>query len=130
MFDLVLWHLNHLRLFSAKSIFKYTNSSISNNSVLSYFDNRLTFTMNNLKTFRSQTISISILRWESLDFKNILICSLSLSKYIYIYIHTYWGSDLMKKNMKKYSLWGKEKELPPGNSALRDLERPEKWTTL
>ena len=32
-FNLVLWHINHLRLFNAKSIFRYTNASISNNSV-------------------------------------------------------------------------------------------------
>ena len=35
-FNLVLWHINHLRLFNAKSIFNQkmdTNNSISNNSV-------------------------------------------------------------------------------------------------
>ena len=31
-FDLVLWHINHYRLFNAKSIFIHINSSISNNS--------------------------------------------------------------------------------------------------
>ena len=32
-FGLVLWHINHWRLFNAKSIFISINSSISNNSV-------------------------------------------------------------------------------------------------
>ena len=32
-FNLVSWHINHWKLFNAKSIFKYTNSSISKNSV-------------------------------------------------------------------------------------------------
>ena len=32
-FDLVLWHINHCRLFNAKSIFIHINSSISNNSL-------------------------------------------------------------------------------------------------
>ena len=31
-FGLFLWHINHFRLFNAKSIFKHINSSISNNS--------------------------------------------------------------------------------------------------
>ena len=30
---LVLWHINHCRLFNAKSMFTHINSSISNNSV-------------------------------------------------------------------------------------------------
>ena len=33
LFDLVLWHINHLRLFNLKFICKCTNSSISNNSI-------------------------------------------------------------------------------------------------
>ena len=32
-FGLVLWHINHCRLFNAKSIFIQINSSIPNNSV-------------------------------------------------------------------------------------------------
>ena len=32
-FGLVLWHINHCRLFNAKSIFIHINSSISNNLV-------------------------------------------------------------------------------------------------
>ena len=32
-FSFVLWHINHCRLFNAKSIFIHINSSISNNSV-------------------------------------------------------------------------------------------------
>ena len=32
-FGLVLWHINHCRLFNVKSIFIQINSSISNNSV-------------------------------------------------------------------------------------------------
>ncbi len=31
--SLVLWYINHCRLFNAKSIFIHINSSISNNSV-------------------------------------------------------------------------------------------------
>ena len=33
LFGLVLWHINHCRLFNAKSILIHINSSISNNSV-------------------------------------------------------------------------------------------------
>ena len=33
-FGLVLWHINHCRLFDAKSIFIHINSSVSNNSVM------------------------------------------------------------------------------------------------
>ena len=33
VFGLALWHINHYRLFNAKSIFIHINSSISNNSV-------------------------------------------------------------------------------------------------
>ena len=33
LFCLVLWHINHYRLFNIKSIFMHINSSISNNSV-------------------------------------------------------------------------------------------------
>ena len=32
-FGLVLWHINHCRLFNAKSIFIHINNSISNYSV-------------------------------------------------------------------------------------------------
>ena len=33
VFGLVLWHINHCRLFNAKYIFIHINSSISSNSV-------------------------------------------------------------------------------------------------
>ena len=33
MFGLVLWHVNHCRLFNAKSIFIHINSSVSTNSI-------------------------------------------------------------------------------------------------
>ena len=67
-FNLVLWHINHLKLFNAKSIFKYTNSSISNNSVYHILVNSLTFTMNKLKTYRFGTISISFFEMSRTKF--------------------------------------------------------------
>ena len=36
LFSLVSWHINHCRLFNAKSIFIRINGSISNNSVHSF----------------------------------------------------------------------------------------------
>ena len=125
-FNLVLWHINNLRLFNAKSIFKYTNSSISNNSVYHILVTAwlLLWTIWKLLGFKQSLFQF----WDEEHWilKYTYLQSLSL------YMHTYSGSDLMKKiwKIRKYSLWGKERELPPGNSALRDLERPEKWTTM
>ena len=52
-FGLVLWHINHCRLFNAKSIFIHINSSISKNSVLHKY------TVEMSKTFLFQAIQFS-----------------------------------------------------------------------
>ena len=57
---------------------------------------QLTFTMNNLKTFRLQTIFISFLRAGDMDFE-VQLSAVTLN--IYIYIYTYLGLARMKKNM-------------------------------
>ena len=53
-FGLVLWHINHCRLFNAKSIFIHRNSSISNNSV--QHKNSFFYSQLNVKTILLQTI--------------------------------------------------------------------------
>ena len=48
-FGLVLWNINHCRLFNAKFIFMHINSSISNNSVSSKYS-FFVYTPINVKT--------------------------------------------------------------------------------
>ena len=54
-FGLVLWHINHCRLFNAKSIFIDINSSISNNSVLAYKNSSIS----NYSVLHMYTVSMS-----------------------------------------------------------------------
>ena len=61
----------------------------------------MTFTMNNLKTFRFQTISISILRWGALDFE---IHLSAVSLYIYAYLFRIRPNEKNMKNKKIFSL--------------------------
>ena len=59
-FNSVLWHINHCRLFIAKSIFIHMNSSVSNNFIQFFV-----YTHWNVKTVLFQTIQFSL----SMQFK-------------------------------------------------------------
>ena len=58
-FGLVLWQINHCRLFNTKSIFRHINSSITNNSVQHKY-NFLVYTQLNVKIILFQTFQFSI----------------------------------------------------------------------
>ena len=58
-FGLVLWHINHCRLFNAKSTFIYINSYISNNSIQNKYI-FFVYAQLNVKIVLFQTIQFNV----------------------------------------------------------------------
>ena len=59
-FGLVLWHINHWRLFNAKSIFIHINSTISNHFFFFCISTGFVYTQLNVKTVLFQKIQFCI----------------------------------------------------------------------